>query len=179
MLEATAALRNQFAAGRIRHLTLPSVISGDDAPRLRAQIRLRPFWVADRGRYHTSDQPPEPALLERLLSFSSSLTGAPFALAHHRWLRFSRGDYQLMLGDAVERGATGSHLELTLDLSAADTGQAEIVYTDGAESLTIPQLAGSLTLVERHDSLYRYERYLNHKVGDAEVWRLRLSLMPR
>jgi hypothetical protein len=40
----------------------------------------------------------------------------------------------------------------------------------------VPQLPLSLALVERQDSLYRYDRYFNHLIGEAEVWRLRLSL---
>jgi hypothetical protein len=52
-----------------------------------------------------------------------------------------------------------------------------MVYTDGAASFVVPQLSRSLALVERRsENLYRFERYLNHQVGDAEVWRLRLSL---
>ena len=43
-------------------------------------------------------------------------------------------------------------------------------------SVPVPQWPLSVALVERHDSLYRYDRYLNHTAGDAEIWRLRLSL---
>jgi hypothetical protein len=53
--------------------------------------------------------------------------------------------------------------------------QAEIVYTNGRDSFIVPQGCNSLALVERDESLYRYQRYLNHRVGQAEVWRLRLQ----
>jgi hypothetical protein len=115
-------------------------------------------------------------LFGALTAFAEKIAGGPLCRLEQRWLRFARGDYQITHGDHVDRAARGRHLELTLDFSAVDTDQGESVFTDGRQTFIVPQLPRSLALVERDDSLYRYDRYLNHKTGDAEVWRLRLSL---
>ena len=66
---------------------------------------------------------------------------------------------------------------MTLDLSAHATEQAETVYTDGVQSWPISQLPGSVAVVERDAWLYRYDRYLDHRIGDRTVYRLRLALL--
>jgi hypothetical protein len=146
------------------------------AAQLRARVKVAPFYLADRGRYHVGEGADE-ELFSSLTRFAEAVVGEPLHYVAHRWLRFAHGDYQLTHGDHHDGAAKGRHLELTLDFSARETDQGETVYTDGREAaFLIPQLPLSLALVERRDSLYRYDRYLNHLIGDAEVWRLRLSL---
>jgi len=162
-----------------RHLVMPMLLDDDTAANLRARLLLEGverFSVADRGSYREKRQFRLPPLFDPLRQLAEKVVEAPLAELSHQWLCFARGDYQLMRGDAVERGATGRHLELTLDFSAREIGQGEIVYSDERGEILVPQMKHALALVERHDSMYRYERYLNHLVGEAEVWRLRLWL---
>jgi hypothetical protein len=160
------------------HVVVPSLLEPDAAARLRAQVKdeVAPFYIADRGRYRLSTTHVDEELFAALAAFAGAVAGVPLQRVEQRWLRFAHGDYQLTHGDHVDRVARGRHLELTLDFSAGETDQGETVYTDGRVTFVVPQLPLSLALVERDDSLYRYDRYFNHKIGDAEVWRLRLSL---
>jgi hypothetical protein len=174
-----ADFRRMFGAEPRRRVVMPAVFDDGAAAQTRERLQsegLAPFDIADRGRYHANLGFVDGPLFLELRGFAERVVEAPLAFAATRWLRFARGDYQLIRGDAVERGARGRHLELTLDFSARETEQAEIVYTDGRDSFVVPQWPLSVALVERDDSLYRYERYLNHLVGDAHIYRLRLSL---
>ena len=148
-------------------------LAPEAASALRAKIseRVQPFFIADRGRYHANGEFADAELFAKLRAFAVESVG-PLELGPHQWLRLGHGDYQLIRDDSVGRVA-GRHVELILDFSERATGQAEIFYTDGA---LLPQTPLSLALVERHDSQYRYQRYLNHQVGDAQIFRLRLSL---
>jgi hypothetical protein len=162
---------------RQRYLVVPSLFDAEAAARLRARVQVAPFYVADRGRYQVGSEGADEALFSSLTRFAQALLDEPLGRIAHRWLRFAHGDYQLTHGDHHDGIAQGRHLELTLDFSAHETDQGESVFTDGrGASFIVPQLPLSLALVERRDSLYRYDRYLNHMIGDAEVWRLRLSL---
>ena len=178
--EAIARLRESYSAQPWARVVVPDVIDEKIAAELRsrAAAQVRPFCVADRGRYHTGAASVDGALFEALRALAERVAGRPLVLAAAFWWRFAHGDYQLLRGDAVARLSPARHIELTLDFSSVETGQAEIVYTDGRESFFIPQIPLSAALVQRVDALYRYERYLNHHVGEAEVWRLRLSLVP-
>jgi hypothetical protein len=153
-----------------RSLVAPAFLDPETASALRNRAFL-PFWIADRGRYHQAEEVDAP-LFDRLRAWAESLAETPLEAADHQWLRLRHGDYQLTRDDSVRR-ISGRHYELVLDFSERATGQAEIVY---GERLRLPQLPLSLALVERDDSQYRYQRYLNHQVGEAEVFRLRLSL---
>jgi hypothetical protein len=85
-----------------------------------------------------------------------------------------RGDYALARDDAAE---LERHLELTLDVSVIATGGADICYTHrGQLFYAVPQIPGAVGLVQRGPTIRRYDRYLNHRAGDAEVIRLRLAL---
>jgi hypothetical protein len=70
-------------------------------------------------------------------------------------------------------------VELLYDFSPAMLGTGEVIYTDGHESWFVPQIPGVIALVEREAWLYRHARYLDHAVGDAVVYRLRLTLVDR
>lgn len=162
-----------------RHVMVPALLDAAVAQQLRAALAeaVAPYYLADRGRYHVSKGPADEPLFSSLIGFAETIVGEPLGRLAHRWLRFRHGDYQLTHGDHADAAAQGRHLELTLDFSARESDQAETVYTDGTSAaFIVPQLPLSLALVERRDSLYRYDRYLNHLIGDAEVWRLRLSL---
>jgi hypothetical protein len=160
--------RQQLRQGRCA--MLPDVLAPEAAAPLRARIQFEPFFIADRGRYHQSAAAD--AVLDPLRALAEELAEAALEPAPHQFLRLERGDYQLVRDDSVRR-VPGRHLELLLDFSEAPTGQAEIIYSHG---LTLSQVPLSVALVERDDSQYRYQRYLNHKVGDARVFRLRLPL---
>ncbi len=179
--EILESFRRTYDGDRYHRLIVPSIFDEDAAASLRSRLtseELTPFYLADRGRYHYNASSVDEPLWAALRGFAERVVQSPLEPAGARWLRFGRGDYQMIRGDAVERaerGMSGRHLEVSLDFSAQDTDQAETVYSDGAESFVVPQWGQSVALVERVDSLYRYQRYLNHLVGDAEVWRLRLS----
>jgi hypothetical protein len=168
--------RQMFRTQRFLHV--PGLLDALSAELLRVRRggELQPFYVADRGRYQVSAEHAEEELFAELRGFAEAVVGEPLQPIAHRWLRFAHGDYQLGFGDRVDAAARGRHLELTLDFSAVETGQGETVFTDEQVTFVVPQLPLSLALVERRDSLYRYDRYFNHMIGDAEVWRLRLSL---
>jgi hypothetical protein len=180
--EAVESFRDAYRTERYPRVVIPNAIDADAAAELRALAvdGLQPFYAADRGRYHVNTDLVDAPLFDSLRVFAERVVGTPLAVGPARWLRFARGDYQLLRGDAVERSERARHVELTLDFSATETKQAEIVYTDEAASFSeiffLPQLPQSVALVERGDTLYRYDRYLNQHVGRAEVWRLRLAL---
>jgi hypothetical protein len=171
--------REMFRADAQKRAVLPSVFDPYGARLLReclAEAGMTPFHVADRGRYHVNLEYEDAHVFDELRGLAERVVDEPLTPLAHRWLRFSPGDYQLIRGDVVERAARGRHLELTLDFSSRETGLGEMVYSDGRDSFAIPQWPLAVALVERGDSLYRYDRYLNHTMGAVEIWRLRLSL---
>jgi hypothetical protein len=171
-------IRAQFAEGRCHHVVLGGFLDEAAAAALREQVNSATFTAysaPDRGHYEHNHELVIRALFDELRAVAEQLAGRPLRLDHARWLRLKHRSYQLIKDDARDRPVT-PHLELTLDFSAAATGQAEIVYTDGHESWVVPQLPGAISIVEREPWLYRYASYLNHEVQDAVVHRLRLLL---
>jgi hypothetical protein len=156
-------------------LTLrPDVIDADERARVRAALDAagwQPRDLADRYRLATStlDDP----LIERLVELAASVAGTPLVRHGHEWMRLGHGDYQLMKGDGLERPSE-PHVELIADLSAAATGEAEIFYSDGR---VVPQLPGAVAVLKRDATLVRWQRRLSLRVGDALVYRLRLTLL--
>jgi hypothetical protein len=153
--------------------------------RVRAALRVRldeaapaAWCVADRGRYRATEALDEPALLAALAALAEAVAEEPLTVESARWLVLGRGDYALTKDDAAAGARPERRLELWADLSAATTGEAELVYTDGRGMLAVPQLAGSVALVERTRGLYRWQRYLGHRVGEARVHRLLVTLRP-
>jgi hypothetical protein len=175
-------LRQIYRAARLPFVVIPEAIDPSVSERLRAEVEptLVPFSSIDRGRYLLSEAPIDAELGEELRQLAAALVGAPLELAGVRWLRFGHGDYSLMRDDQATR-QTGRRLELTCDLSAgaAATEEGQIVYTDGKETIVLPQWPGAVALVDKPPSLYRYERYLTHTVGDRQIYRLRLLLQYR
>lgn len=178
--EVLAAQARLYRAGRIPGAVLPAALEPATAAGLRTRLSsagFTPFWVADRGRFAANDTLEDRALFEHLRDVAEEISAERLELEGFCWLLLRRGDYALLKHG---RPPARRSLELTLDFSAASTGEAEIVYGDGRERLfVVPQLAEGLALVERGPEASRYERYLTARVGDARVFRLRLVLAPR
>ncbi len=172
-------MRAQFREDRCHHVLVAGFLTPTTTAELRAQLAAAPFTrfdVPDRGRYEHTRELALPALFGDLQTIAERVTERPLRIEQVRWLRLRHRDYQLIKDDATDRPLTGTHIELTLDVSPVTTGQAELVYTDGHESWVVPQVAGAIAIVEREPWLFRYARYLNLGVGDAVIHRLRLSL---
>ncbi len=172
-------IRGYYSAARCHHATLAGFLDEAAAASLRDQVTTASFTVydqPDRGRYEHNHELAIPALFDAVRAVAEELVQGPLRLDHARWLRHHHRDYQLIKDDARDRPVAGPHLEVTLDFSALATNQAELVYTDGHESWVVPQIPGSLSIVEREPWLVRYTRYLNLEVQNAVVHRLRLLL---
>jgi hypothetical protein len=150
------------------------VIDAGERARLRAALDAagwRATSIADR--FHLETASLADPLIERLAALAHDVSGPPPTLLRWRWLRLRHGDYQLTKGDAHERPPE-EHIEIIADLSATATGEAEILYSDGR---TLPQLPGAVAIVARAPSVLRWQRYLTHRVGDAAVYRLLVTLL--
>jgi hypothetical protein len=158
------------------------LIAPDERARLRAALDAAGWLrhdLADQRHVCSSPAAADEALFARLTDLAATAGGAPLRLDAFEWLRLRHGDYQLMKHDARRR-PPDAHVEVIADLSAAATGEAEIVYTDGGPTLFyVPQLPGAVAVVQRAPTLLRYQRHLSLRVGAAEVHRLRLTLVPR
>jgi hypothetical protein len=167
--------RNLYRTPKLPFALLPDALEASEMAALRARVEdlVQPFTLADRGHYQALPAHDEPLVAE-LTVLARLIVQAPLRPATARWLRFERGDYSLMRDDR-ERPA-GRALELTCDFSETSTGQGQIIYTDGRETLMVPQWSGSIALVEKSATLYRYERYLTHTIGEQRIFRLRLQL---
>jgi hypothetical protein len=169
--------RALYRAARPPFALLPDAVEPQAAAELRARVEpgFEPFYVADRGRYSIHRTFADAALYERLRQIAARVVEAPLTVGAARWLRFAHGDYSLMRDDRADR--TGRRqLEVTCDFSSASSDHGQIVYLDGAASLVVPQWAGSLTLVDKPPTMFRYHRYLTHAVGAQLIYRLRLLL---
>jgi hypothetical protein len=172
------ALRARFRDGRCHHVVIPELVGEELAAAMRAQlddIGFEAFCEPDRGRYEINRDLAVPELFEELRELVEHIVERPVQVGPAHWLRLRHRDYALLKADAKSR-ASGRHVEVTLDVSARATGQAEIVYTDGVASWAVAQQPGSVAIVERDAWLYRYDRYLDHRVAGAVIYRLRLAL---
>jgi hypothetical protein len=168
----------------LRSAALPAVLLGDlvserIAGELRDRVRpgLRPFFLADRGRYQLDDTLREPELFASLAELAAGILETELTPARARWVRMAHGDYALQKDDdRLWRGMT-SHVEMVLDFSAAQSDDAQIVYSgkDGGV-FWIPQQPLGGALIDRRQPVSRYDRYLTIRVGAAEVFRLSLAL---
>lgn len=176
--DAAIAMREALITAPIPSLLLPAAIDDADAAALRARLDAAgttPFWIADRGRYACNATLVDAPLWDALIGFASGAVDRPLRVIGARWLRFGRGDYALVKDDARTRPA-GPHVELVLDLSATASGEAEIVYGDGAAIVSVPQVPTLLSLVDRGPTSTRYERPPTVRGGGGEIVRLRLWL---
>lgn len=172
-------LRAQFRAGRCRHVMLAGFIA--DAAPLRAQVDAA-GWTAfdepDRGRYEHNRALVVDDVFAGLRVTAEQIIERRLRIERAVWLRFRHRDYQLTKDDARERPLT-THVELVYDFSLAMLGKGEVTYTDGRETWLVPQVPSIIALVEREPWLYRHVRYLDHTIGDALIYRLRLTLVDR
>lgn len=171
------ATRVQFRAGRCHHALLGFV--ADTAP-LRAQLDAAgwtTFDEPDRGRYEHNRSLVIDELFTDLRETAEAIVERRLQVERAVWLRFRHRDYQLTKDDARERPLDARHVELLYDFSRAMLGKGEVIYTDGRESWIVPQVPNVVALVEREAWLYRHARYLDHTIGDALVYRLRLTLV--
>jgi hypothetical protein len=174
-----ASLRAAWRRAPLRHVVVPDVVDPAEARAVRARVAptLAAWDVPDRGRFALSEAAPRAALFERLRALATRVTGRRLRVGRHRWTRLRHGDYALVLADLRLR-TPGTHVEVLLDLSPAATGAAEVVYLDRDRHVVVGQQPGTAVLVGRRPTTWRFDRYLSARVGAAEVWRLRLALVP-
>ncbi len=137
---------------------------------------------ADFGAYGMSPRALEPSLTAALRVVLGEVISRQHTLVATRWIRFRRGGYSLAADDAYWIGEhlRNDTIETSIDLSADETGEADIVFTHGdAVFFTVPQRLGQLAVVRRTASIARYDRYLTHRVGEREVYRVRLLFAQR
>jgi hypothetical protein len=172
------ALRAQFRSGRCHHALLAGFIA--DASPLRAQLDAAGWTLfdePDRGHYEVNRTLVVDDVFAGLCATAEAIVGRRLRIERAVWLRFRHRDYQLTKDDARERPLVERHVELLYDFSTGMHANCEMVYTDGRESWIVPQIPSVIALVEREPWLYRYARYFAHTVGDAVVYRLRLTLV--
>lgn len=176
------ALRETMAAAELPSLLLPEAIDADVAAELRARLEaagLTRYSLADRGRYEHNDTLQVVPLWNELGQFAADLAGAPMSVTRARWFRLRHGDYSLVKDDSRTRPPGGRHLELVLDLSAGNSGEAHVVYADGRTGLAVPQVTGLLAVVDRSPSIARYLRPPTiRSVGGFDIIRLILQFQP-
>ncbi len=164
--EVLAKLRPAYLAAR--SLILPGACD----PAALSRLKLRSFDLAHRGKYEFADL-RAPALASELRAFVEALTGARLLDPALRLFRFRRGSYALFFDDALTRLSAG--VEVTLDLSRQMCGPPAVYQGGPWQRLEIPQSPGLVAVVERGQSIYRYDRYLPAEVGRASVLRLRAA----
>jgi hypothetical protein len=170
-----AALRDTFERNG-RMVEVPRAVgeSAAEVLRRKATPRLRPFEIADRGRYDEAAA-DEPELLAELVSLAGELAREPLRVAGARWLRFHPGSYALLKDS---RGAGEQAIEVTLDASAEESARAAVVYRRADSQSWFDHQPLSLLVFDRRPLGFRYDQYLPLTAGPAEVWRLRLTLQP-
>jgi hypothetical protein len=175
---AAEAFRESMAVATPRSVLLPSVIDDATAADLRARVDAAgwtPYALADRGRFHYCDTLRVDPLWDELTAVASSLAGARLAIVRARWMRLRRGDYSLVKEDCATR-PDGPHLELVLDISSGASGEAEVVYIEGADALAVPQMTGILSIVARTPAITRFQRPPTiRSIGGHDIVRLFLQ----
>ena len=143
------------------------ILPGACRPEAFELPRLRPFFLAHRGRYQTA---PAARFVAPLRRFAHAATGLVLGKGAARVQRFEAQGYTLFADDEETRRE--GTLEVTLDLSSGVCG-GPALYQSATERLLIPQSPGLAALVLRTPGLYRRDAYLPHDVGTAAVVRLR------
>lgn len=177
------------AVASFRQSTLPAMsyrgLSSEACGVLRSLAAAQKFIhfdLAPRGRFELCDAALDEALEDELASIVAACAASAVKLVAHRWTRLVRGDYALCLDDEHwMKSLPGSEVyELTLDVSGAASGEAEVVYTHrGQAFFSVEQAPGQLAVVYRGPTVARYDRYLTQRVGDLTVLRLRASYAVR
>lgn len=184
LAETPEFLRETMHQAPLPSVVLPDALDAATAADLRARLEaseLTSYALADRGRYHYSDTLVVDELWEELGALAASLADAPVALVRARWIRQRRGDYSLVKDDSFTR-PKARHLELALDLSSGNSGEADIVYLDGsaatAVAVPVPQIGCVMSVVDRTPTSTRYLRPPTIRgvaAGGFDVIRLFLS----
>ncbi len=174
-----AAYAEAFQSMPVGAVVIRRAIPNDAVAALRERMTMRPFremWLADRGRYAHCDDLDEPELVRAVERAASIIADGRAAVASARCLRLVHGDYALLKDDQPLEGVRS--IDATVDLSAGSSSEAQVVYSiRGHNFFAVPQLSGSVALVERRPGVRRYDRYLNRAMGDRVVYRLRLVLI--
>lgn len=170
--------RGLFRASPTKALLLDGLIPEKLAAALRDQVtpRLVAYDLADRGRYHFDETFAEPELFFGLTALATQIAELRLRSGRARWTRFRRGDYALYKNDSRLWRGMDQHFEFTLDFSAAGSEEGQVVWATPADLFWMPQRPLSGALVDRRQPIQRYDRYLTHRAGDAEVFRLSLAL---
>ncbi len=171
--------RDAFAHMSIGAVVIQKALSPDATTAARERLETEtftPVFLAHRGRYAIRRELEAPQLLPALRRLASFVVDERLSILDACCLRLQRGDYALRRDDLATRPhVDGRVYELTADLSASSSGEAQVVYTRHGRSFFVaPQLSGSVTIVERHPTVERYDRYLNHAMGNRRVHRLRV-----
>ncbi len=163
-------------------LIFPSLIAPALAAGVRDEADARGFAhyeFGPKGRYDRLDHPSHAGLDEPLIALAEEAFGERFTIGDAHLLRLSHRDYSLLWDDATRR-RPDRFVEALIDLSDGETGEAEVHYCAGAQTVFVaPQLPGSVILVERPPHVLRWQRYLSHRVGEKKVYRLLVVLTPR
>jgi hypothetical protein len=179
VIETTLEERRAFfKASPAKALLLEGLIPETLGDRLRETVRplLQPYYVADRGRFQVNDTHVDAELFSGLTELAADIAGVEVAPRRARWTRLVQGDYALYKADNRFWREMQRHLEVVLDFSAAASFEAQIVYTTPTEVFWMPQKPLCGALVDRRQQIQRYDRYLTHRSGDLEVFRLSLTL---
>jgi hypothetical protein len=182
MIDASGwtAYREAFAHMPVGAVTIARALPADVVAALRERIERRPFAEerrADRGRYMHCDDLDEPELLRAVARAASFLVDGRAEVVRARCLRLTHRDYALRADDDAIEGE-GRRAEATLDISAASSAEAQVVYAHkGHHFFAVPQLAGGFSLVARQPGVTRYDRYLGQAMKGRVVHRVRVMLV--
>lgn len=138
-----------------------------------------PYRLAHRGHFAFVDDVEEPALVAGLVDLAEHITETRLVLVKARCFRLTRGDYVLssIHEDELRFDVSGRMIDVIVDLSAASSGEAQVVYAHkGEHFFAAPQLSRSIAIIERRPSVTRYHRYLNHKMAGRVVYRHCMTL---
>ncbi|MBS2021632.1 MAG: hypothetical protein JST92_04430 [Deltaproteobacteria bacterium] len=177
------ALRKPFGAARVLpSIILPGAVDPMSAQKLRAlaEPHLRPFELADQGRYSFDDKVPDGELLKELTIFAQLVTDRPLRVAHACTLLFRKGDYTLRLEDwRVRRPQESLWYELNLDLSPSPCDDAQTVFSiSPSDHVLLQPDPGQLSLVQRTQNTTRFTHYLTHRMRKRSLVQVRLALVP-
>jgi hypothetical protein len=172
-----------FGTSQLPAVSIPSGCSEGATRELLSTVswvRFARTALAHRGCYERATVPVPEASLAELLELASECARRPLTVAMHQWSRLRAGDYSLARDDdAWAERLTPTGIDLTVDLSADASGEAEVVFTHrGQPFFTMPQRPREVSIVQRGPTVRRYERYLTHRLEDHVVTRLRLGLVP-
>ena len=178
MSASLAELRAYYLGSPMRGVLLEGLVPAEVAAAMRERVRplLRPFFIADRGRYQLAEGHDEPEVVAGLTALAADIVERRLLPVRRRWTRLGHGDYAMYKDDVVVWDRLDRHLELVLDFSAAPTDDGQVAWSTGAELLWMPQRPLCGALVDRRQKVMRYDRYLTHRVVTAEVFRLSLAL---